>query len=279
MAGRGGSGAASGRGPSQFSFYVSCDVNLQVRIKISELQGLLPAARTGLATLPPATGVWQGLPAGSPLELAASQAAAIAAAATATASGPAAAAARGAEPRPDGALGEGRMAPANSALYVSARITSCGDTLGLEAHSGYAQAYVYVPAVGDSGAHSSGAAAGQEHGSGAGGVGGAGGMQDSNAGLVLGPDAQGLGAPEGGGGGSSGSGPDSTAQWHEWLTFCVKVGGRGASCCTGDAGIRWACGVEPVPLVPWQWVVGNGYGYAVVLGVVVVLGVYRVLMG
>ncbi|GLC43266.1 hypothetical protein PLESTF_000410600 [Pleodorina starrii] len=164
-----GTAARAGTGPSQFSFYVSCDINLQVRVKVSELQGLLPSARSHLSH---------------------------SAGAAAAGTGGAAAAAGGGTGGTAAGGGAGAGGGnSTSALYVTAWLTSCGDTLGLEMETAYALARC-PPAA----AASAGLAA-------AWGGGGAG-PADVASTAPIGP--------------LNGGGYDATARWDEWLTFCIK---------------------------------------------------------
>ncbi|PNH10290.1 Phosphatidylinositol 3-kinase, nodule isoform, partial [Tetrabaena socialis] len=119
------------RGAGQFTFYVSCDVNLQVRVKVSELQGLLPSQRAQLPVAGAGPHAPSLLPAhGAPLghdatwpELAAPA--------------PAAGAGGGGGDAYGSSTTSGSSG--TSSLYVTARLVSCGDTMGLEANTAYAQ--------------------------------------------------------------------------------------------------------------------------------------------
>ncbi|KAG2448608.1 hypothetical protein HYH02_006498 [Chlamydomonas schloesseri] len=229
-AGRGGGGATGGtaagaRGglaSGQFSFYVSCDINLNVRVKVSELQGLLPSARSSLpAALTNVTGVGAGgvggvvggglggtgVPVGHdatwpshPSSAAATAAAAAAAATAGSTNG--------------SGTGVTSAGPKTSSLYVIARLTSCGETLGLEATTAYAEA-VCSPAPQRpqppmlSASSSAAAATASE-------------SSAEEAAQAQAQEAQEAAVAGEAAGGGGGAGDVSTARWDEWLTFCVK---------------------------------------------------------
>ncbi|GIL80848.1 hypothetical protein Vretimale_9438 [Volvox reticuliferus] len=212
-----GAAAGTSRGAGQFSFYVSCDINLQVRVKVSELQGLLPSTRSHLSS-----------PAGS-IGLIADQTAGLGFDATCPHASPSPTAAPGATAATGGSIvessatgstggGTGNTAAVSvsnstSALYVTAWLTSCGDTLGLEMETAYTLARCPGAAT-----RAPSTACRTATPSVKGAVGG-GGLE-----LPL--------APRDGGGGAwtpaselppaGGAECDATAQWNEWLTFCVK---------------------------------------------------------
>ncbi|PNW88579.1 hypothetical protein CHLRE_01g035500v5 [Chlamydomonas reinhardtii] len=244
-------GARGGLASGQFSFYVSCDINLNVRVKVSELQGLLPAARSSLpAALNGVPGIGAGgvgagagggggvggvgggvggtgVPLGHdatwPTHPSSAAATAAAAAAAAAAGGGASGGATGSSNSNGG--GGGDTAPKMCSLYVIARLTSCGETLGLEATTAFAEAVCSAPQLQPPSAAAAVAAdaAGLEGAQDAAVAGAAGGSSSSGDGLGSGPLGPLLAAGGGGGGGGGSSpGDGSTARWDEWLTFCVK---------------------------------------------------------
>ncbi|GFR39758.1 hypothetical protein Agub_g242, partial [Astrephomene gubernaculifera] len=227
---RGGT-VASGRSAGQFSFYVSCDINLPVRIKVSELQGLLPAFRNHHLSLPASL-----TPAAAGLLHNPSPNGAVAIGHDATCSAStynqttviATTSRILANCSNTNPLGNSNNSSSSSgvatntnttnntnsasSLYVTARITSFGDTLGLEAQTGFATARAPPPPHAPNNGNAAGAVAG-----GGGdivGIGGGGGLAAEAAVATL--------AGNGGGGGEGCDEYEATAQWDEWLTFCVK---------------------------------------------------------
>lgn len=183
--------AATGatRGPGQFSFYVSCDINLQVRVKVSELQGLVPSTRSHLSSTAGALGLFYDR--------------------TSDSSWPHATAIHTTLP------GCSNSGSSTSALYVTSWLTSCGDTLGLEMDTSYA--IVRVPAA----VRASPPQVGPVGGPGSDGWRGGGAALEPLVAASGGGESSET-SPSGSGGGAV-AGCDSTARWDEWLTFCVKV--------------------------------------------------------
>lgn len=108
--------AAARGGPAQFSFQLSCDINQQVKVKVAELQGLLPSVRRHQHLL------CYSLQAAQDHEAQRQQQQ------------------RQPEQPDDASAAPTQPAPPASALYLTAVLTSCRDTLGLEARTAYAQA-------------------------------------------------------------------------------------------------------------------------------------------
>ncbi|GIL50816.1 hypothetical protein Vafri_6947, partial [Volvox africanus] len=207
-----GAAAGTSRSASQFSFYVSCDINLQVRVKVSELQGLLPSTRSHLAG-----------PAGS-LRLLADHPAGLGFDATLPQVSNSPAAAPGATGATGGSVvgisAAGSVEPGNpvtagasvgnksaSALYVTAWLTSCGDTLGLEMETAYTRCF-------GGAARASTTTSGTAN-AGARGTEGGGALEP----LLGGGSGR---TPAAGFPGAGDAECDATARWNEWLTFCVK---------------------------------------------------------